>query len=237
MRQVADTPSIWDRPEPPERRAPSPLSRERIVRAAVTLADAEGLEAVSLRKVAGELDAGPMRLYRYIGTKDELLDLMVDAVYAEIPPPAGSGWRDVARSYAHGIRDAGLRHEWLADLLDGRPRFGPAAVTHGEATLAALRAAGLREIDTIMNTVSALSTYLRGVVRTEVGERRAERASGLDERAWQHAMAPHLLAMFATGDYPMMSEAMHDAEHRDATERFELGLGFLLDGIEKHLQG
>jgi len=233
---VTDSPSVWERPEPPERRALSPLSRERIVRAAVTLADAEGIEAVSLRKVAAVLDAGPMRLYRYIDTKDELLDLMVDAVYAEIPAPTGAGWRDVVRSFAQGTRDAALRHEWFADLLGDRPRLGPAALAHTEASLAALRAAGLDDIDTIMSTVEVLTVYLTGAVRAEVAERRAERATGLDEREWQMSMGPHIVAMFATGDYPVLAEAVHDARHRDAEAVFELGLDYLLDGIENRLR-
>ncbi|TCO33664.1 TetR family transcriptional regulator [Kribbella steppae] len=233
---MTDSPSVWERPEPPERRALSPLSRERIVRAAVTLADAEGIEAVSLRKVAAVLDAGPMRLYRYIDTKDELLDLMVDAVYDEIPRPTGSSWREVARSFAHGIRDAALRHEWFADLLGSRPRLGPAACAHGEASLAALRAAGLSDIDTMMSTIEVLTVYLTGAVRTEVAKRRAERASGLDQREWQASMAPHILRMFATGDYPILSEMVHDGRHRDAAEVFDLGLGYLLDGIGNSLK-
>ena len=84
---------VWERPEPPDRPVPASLSRERIVRAAIRLADADGLAAVSLRKVAAALDVGPMRLYGYITTKEELLELMVDAVYAEIRP-AGDGWRE-----------------------------------------------------------------------------------------------------------------------------------------------
>ncbi|MEI8409033.1 MULTISPECIES: TetR/AcrR family transcriptional regulator [unclassified Kribbella] len=233
---MADSPSVWERPEPPERRALSPLSRERIVRAAVTLADAEGIEAVSLRKVAAALDAGPMRLYRYIDTKDELLELMIDAVYAEIPAPTGSGWREVARSFAHGTRDAALRHEWFADLLGSRPHIGPAACARGDAALAALRAAGLGDIDLMMSTIEVLTVYLTGAVRSEVASRRAERASGLDDREWQHSMAPRLLRMLATGDYPVLAEMVHDGEHRDAAEVFELGLGYLLDGIENRLK-
>src|SRR3712207_4865231 len=77
---------VWERPEPPDRPVLAPLSLERLVRAAIRLADADGLEAVSLRKVAAALDVGPMRLYGYIATKEELLDLMVDSVYAEIRP-------------------------------------------------------------------------------------------------------------------------------------------------------
>src|SRR6202161_1557865 len=77
---------VWERAEPPDRPVLAPLSRERIVRAAIQLADADGLVAVSLRKVAAALDVGPLRLYGYIATKEELLDLMVNAVHAEIRP-------------------------------------------------------------------------------------------------------------------------------------------------------
>ena len=84
---------VWERPEPPDRPVLAPLSRERIVRAAIRLADADGLEAVSLRKVAAALDVGPMRLYGYIASKDELFDLMVDAVHAEIRRPEMVGER------------------------------------------------------------------------------------------------------------------------------------------------
>ena len=107
---------VWERPEPPDRPVPAPLSRKRIVRAAIRLADADGLDAVSLRKVAAALDVGPMRLYGYIATKEELLDLMVDAIHAEIRP-TGDGWREVLRSVAETTRKAVHQHEWLADLL------------------------------------------------------------------------------------------------------------------------
>src|SRR3954453_8864604 len=106
---------VWERPEPPDRPAPAPLSRERIVRAAIRLADADGLAAGARGKVAAVLDVGPMRLYGYIATKEELLDLMVDAVYAEIRP-AGDGWREVLCSLAESVRKATHRHEWLAAL-------------------------------------------------------------------------------------------------------------------------
>src|SRR5258707_15818308 len=106
---------VWERPEPPDRPMPAPLSRELIVQAAIQLADADGLVAVSLRKVAAVLDVGPMRLYGYIATKEELLDLMVNAVYAEIRP-TGDDWRRVLRSLAEATRQAAQQHEWLADL-------------------------------------------------------------------------------------------------------------------------
>jgi AcrR family transcriptional regulator len=233
---VSDSPLVWERPEPPERRAPSPLSRERIVQAALALADAEGLEAVSLRKVAGALDAGPMRLYRYVDTKQELLELMVDSVYGELPAPTGSSWADVLRSIANGIRDAALRHEWFADLLGGRPHFGPATLAHTERSLAALRAAGIDDVDTMMGVLEAVDLYLIGAVRKEITERRAERATGENEREWQHKTFPYMARMFATGHYPTLEEAVHDARHRSAAELFELGLGYLLEGMSHRLK-
>jgi len=233
---VADSPLVWERPEPPERRAPSPLSRERIVRAAITLADADGLESVSLRKVAGALDAGPMRLYRYVDTKEELLELMVDAVYGELPAPTGPTWADVLWSIANGIRDAALRHEWFADLLGGRPHFGPATLAHTESSLAALRTAGIDDLDTMMGVLEALDLYLIGAVRKEITERRAERATGQDEREWQAKTFPYLARAFAAGHYPTLEKVIHDARHRSAAEVFELGLGYLLDGMARRLQ-
>lgn len=234
---MSDSALVWERPEPPERPALSPLSRDRIVAAAVTLADAEGLEAVSIRKVAAALDAGPMRLYRYVDTKEELLDLMVDAVYAEIPAPAGPTWREAVRSAARGVRGAALAHEWFADLLGGRPRFGPAALAYANAQLAAIRSApGVPDIDTAMRIAEALALVLTGAVRKEVAERRAERASGQSERQWQAATGPYMERMLATGRYDTLAEAVRDASHLDAAEVFELGLDFLLDGIEANLK-
>lgn len=237
FRPVTDSPVLWERPEPSERRQPSPLSRERIVRAAIELADAADLDAVSLRKVAAALDAGPMRLYRYVDTKDELLELMVDAVYAELPKPAGETWDAVLRSIANGTRDAALRHEWFADLLGSRPRFGPATLAHTEASLGALRATGLGDLEALTGALEALSVYMVGAVRKEITERRAERTSGLDRHQFQHATGPYLTRMFATGKYPMLAEWVHDARHRKATEIFDLGLGYLIEGIRAQLPG
>ncbi|MGA6168277.1 TetR/AcrR family transcriptional regulator [Amycolatopsis magusensis] len=223
---------VWERPEPPERPVLAPLSRERIVRAAIQLADADGLEAVSLRKVAAALEVGPMRLYGYIATKDELLDLMVDAVYAEIRP-AGDDWRAVLRSLAGTTRQAVHRHEWLADLIGGRPQLGPHALARGEAVLSALD--GI-DVDLAMPLVTAVDSYVIGAVRREIAERRAERATGMDEKRWQAALGPYLERKFATGELPALATVVRDAVHLDADETFRLGLDLLLDGIEARLR-
>ncbi|EME56652.1 TetR/AcrR family transcriptional regulator [Amycolatopsis decaplanina] len=224
---------VWERPEPPSRPALAPLSRELIVRAAIRLADADGLDAVSLRKIATALDAGPMRLYGYIEGKDELLDLMVDAAHAEIRP-AGDDWREMLRSLADATRRAVHRHEWLADLLGGRPQLGPNALANAETVMAALGEVG---VDSVMPVVSAVNAYTIGAVRREIAERRAERATGMDERRWQATLGPYLERSFATGKLPALATVVRDAVHLNADETFRMGLDFLLDGIEARISG
>ncbi|GAA3822205.1 TetR/AcrR family transcriptional regulator C-terminal domain-containing protein [Amycolatopsis tucumanensis] len=222
---------VWERPEPPSRPAPAPLSRERIVEAAIRLADADGLDAVSLRKVAAELGVGPMRLYGYLETKEELLDLMVDAAQAEIRP-SGEGWREVLRSLAEATRQAVHRHEWLADLLGGRPQLGPNALARLEAVVAGLRGV---DADAVLPVVAAVDSYVIGAVRREIAERRAERASGMDKTQWQAASWPYLERAFATGRYPALAAFVRDGSRPDADATFRRGLDFLLDGIGAHL--
>ncbi|GAA1405581.1 TetR/AcrR family transcriptional regulator C-terminal domain-containing protein [Kitasatospora putterlickiae] len=224
---------VWERPEPPDRPAPAPLSRERIVRAAIGLADADGLEAVSLRKVAAVLGVGPMRLYGYIATKDELLDLMVDAVHAEIRP-VGESWREVLHSLADTTRQAAHRHEWFADLIGGRPHLGPHTLAGGEAVAAAMSDVDLA---TAVPAIAAVNAYVIGAVRREITERRAERTSGMDKTQWQATFGPYLRRAFATGRYPALATVVHDGPHLDADETFRTGLGYLLDGIEARVSG
>lgn len=224
--------SVWDRPEPPTR--PVPLDRERIVAAAVALADEGGLEAVSLRKVAARLNAGPMRLYGYISTKEELFDLMVDEVHAEILPEERPGdWREALSVLAHRTRGTALRHEWLADLLGGRPTLGPNALAVTEATLAPL--VRLADIDTVMRAVETVSAYVTGAVRREIAHLRAERATGLSEHEWQRASGPHVTNMLATGRFPALAKAVHDGTDVDAETSFTTGLDWVLDAVSAHL--
>jgi AcrR family transcriptional regulator len=222
---------VWERPEPPVRPALAPLSRERIVRAAIRLADADGLAAVSLRKVAAALDAGPMRLYGYIATKEELLELMLDAVHAEIRP-AGDNWRDVLRSLAEATRQAAHQHEWFADLIGGRPQLGPNTLASGEAVVAAMSGV---HVDTIVPVIAAVNAYVIGAVRREIAERRAERATGTDMKQFQAAFGPYLERTFATGRFPALATVVRDGPHLNADQTFRTGLGFLLDGIEARI--
>lgn len=230
---------IWDRPEPPSRPTLAPLSRELIVRAAIALADADGLTAVSLRKVAAELDAGPMRLYGYLSTKEELLDLMVDAVYAEILPvgPVRGDWRAVLRSSAQRTRAAALRHEWFVDLLGGRPQVGPHALAHLEATLSALDGApGFGHIDTVLAATHAVQSYVVGALRGEITERRTERRTHTTEAQWQAATAPYLLRMLESGRFPAVAKVVREATHAGSDTSFGAGLDYVLDGIAARLE-
>ncbi|MFD0689826.1 TetR/AcrR family transcriptional regulator [Actinomadura fibrosa] len=228
--------TVWDRPEPPA--PPAPLDRERIVAAAVALADEGGLEAVSLRKVAARLDVGPMRLYGYISTKEELFDLMVDEVHAEILPEVlpgerAGGWREALRDRAHRTRRAVHRHEWLADLLGGRPALGPNALAVTESTLAALD--GLADVDTVLRAVETVSAYVTGAIRREVAHLRAERATGLSDRDWQRASGPYVVRMLATGRFPALARAVHDGTEVDAETTFATGLEWVLDAVAARL--
>ncbi|MFF7286091.1 TetR/AcrR family transcriptional regulator [Streptomyces griseorubiginosus] len=224
--------TVWDRPEPPPR--PVPLDRERIVAAAVALADEGGLEAVSLRKVAARLNAGPMRLYGFIATKEELFDLMMDEVQAEIlPDEPPAHWREALSGLAHRTRRAALRHEWLADLLGGRPSPGPNGLAVTESTLAALD--GLADVDTVMRAVETVGSYSTGAIRREIANLRAERATGLSKREWQRAHGPHLTKMLATGRFPALSKAVYDGTHVDAETSFTTGLEWVLDAVAAKL--
>ena len=233
----AEALSLWERPEPASRPAPAPLSRDAIVHAAIAIADAEGLASVSLRRVAAALDAGPMRLYGYMSTKEALLELMVDAVYGEMPLTglALGDWRASLRSIALVTRQAAIRHPWFVDLLGGRPHQGPNALAYLEASLAVCDASGFGDIDAVMQAVRTLNAYVIGAVRSEASERRAERESGLTKPEWQAATAAYIYRMIASGRFPTIAKVVQDATHPPADVVFDRGLDSVLEGIAAKL--
>ncbi|WP_236030919.1 TetR/AcrR family transcriptional regulator C-terminal domain-containing protein [Paractinoplanes lichenicola] len=224
---------VWERPEPQPRAAPVPLSRAKIAATAVHLADSQGLDGLSIRKIAKELGVGPMRLYDYVTNRSELLDLMVDAVYAEIAEAAPqSEWRAAVLAVVHRTRAAALDHEWFADLLGARPHLGPHALAVGESTAAALsQAPGLHDVDALQRALGVLNAFLVGALRAEITERQVARATGTDESEWQSALGPYLTRMLETGRYPTVSRLVHDGAHLDAAETFHHNLTTILDGI------
>jgi AcrR family transcriptional regulator len=224
---------VWERPEPQPRAAPVPLSRAKIAATAIRLADAHGLDGLSVRKIAKELGVGPMRLYDYVVNKAELLDLMVDAVYARIAEAGRqSEWRATVLAVAHATRAAALDHEWFSDLLGGRPHLGPHALAVGESTAAALsQAPGIHGIDDLQRALGALNGFIIGALRREITERRTARATGTDEPAFQAGLGPYLTRMLKTGRYPTVARLVIEGAHLNAEETFHHNLTTVLDGI------
>lgn len=225
---------VWERTEPAQRPAPGPLSRERIVRAAITIADKEGLGEVSLRKVAAKLNAGPMRLYTYTSTKDGLLELMVDAIYAEI---AGKGvergdWRKTLWSIAEHTRHAAKKHPWFIDLLGRRPHLGPNALDHYEQALAALsNDRAFERIDDALQAYATVNAYVVGAIKTEAASLRAERESGMNESDFRAASWPYLQRVIESGRFPMIAKVVSDATHPSSDVSFARGLECVIAGI------
>jgi AcrR family transcriptional regulator len=229
---------VWERAEPAERPAPGPLSRERIVVAAIALADKQGLSEVSLRKVAAKLQAGPMRLYTYTSTKDGLLELMVDAVYGEIASKKleRGDCRRTLRSIAERMRRAAKKHPWFVDLLGRRPPLGPHALAHYEESLAALsEERGLENIDDALLAYGTLNAYVVGAIKTEAASLRAEHETGLNESAWQAATWPYLQRVIASGRFPTIEKVVREATHPASDVTFERGLECVIDGILANL--
>jgi AcrR family transcriptional regulator len=157
------TPGIWARPEPGARQ--SRFSREQIAAAAIAIADAEGFDAVSMRRIASSLGAGTMSLYRYIQTKAELLELLDDALLAEalVPGELPAGWRDALSMIARHIRRAHLNHPWAIGVLQhpAADRAGPAALRHAGQQRQALASAPLSAAQKL-DVVAIVSDYVTG---------------------------------------------------------------------------
>ena len=214
------------------------LSREEIIDAAIAIADAEGAEALSMRRIAQVLRAGTMSLYWHVPGKERLLELMRDMLMAEVEVPEPSGdWRADLRATAVSMRGMLSRHRWLMDFVGARPPLGPTTLLTLEAQLATLAVLDL-DAHTDFDILTALNTYVSGAVQRETQELRsfeADRALQTEAgdfeplmRAWRDRLAgtglfPHVVEFMETGVDP---DAIETMEHR-----FEFGLDCLLDGI------
>jgi AcrR family transcriptional regulator len=220
---------VWARERPqPSRRAPTV---EQIVARAVAIADAEGLAAVTMRRVAAELRSGTASLYRYVTNRDELLDLMVDAVQGEGDPPALTGdWRTDLTAVARRQRAAFLRHPWLSGELTGRPSLGPNSMRQADAALGA--AFELTPDATLaLNVVGTVMAYVLGAVASELADLQAQRRTGLTEVQWQASVGPYVRRLIDSGEYPHLARRLYEADDDIAPEeRFEFGLARVLDG-------
>jgi len=206
------------------------LSRAAVIAAAVDLADEIGVEPLTLRKLAAHLGVQPMSIYHHVANKDEILDGMVDAVFAEIemPPPA-TPWREAMRVRATSARDALRRHPWAAGMLDSRTSPGPANLGHHDAVLACLRHNGF-SVAMTAHAYAVLDAFIYGFALQE----RSLPGGGGEELA---DFADELMAGFGA-EYPHLAEftAAHVAQPGYVFgDEFPFGLELILDGLERAL--
>ncbi|MFJ6662751.1 TetR/AcrR family transcriptional regulator C-terminal domain-containing protein [Streptomyces sp. NPDC091383] len=213
--------------------APSALTLDRIVTAAVAVADAEGLAAVSMRRVAAELDVATMSLYRHVADKDDLLTRMMETVLARHPLPADppQDWRAAIELAARRLWDQFRRHPWLAPALSvTRPQMVTSALPYSEWMLRVLHSRGL-DLHTAFTAHLMLLNYARGIAVNLESEREAEAYSGLDSEQWMDTQEAALLDILSTGRFPALSRLAAAGYDLDLDALFEFGLQRLLDGV------
>jgi AcrR family transcriptional regulator len=222
------------------------LSRDQIVRTAIAVADTEGPDAISMRRIARELNAGAMSLYWHVSSKQELLDLMLDAIQGEMAVPVQSGdLRADLRAMAYGWRQSLCRHRWVMPFMGGRPPTGPKALRNIERALALFTPRQLGSA-TMMTVLMSVQTYVMGAVLREQQEERnqqdqdlAQERYGLTAEEMHKIVGEYLGRVKESGLYPNLTAMMDAGVDPDALEtqdeRFEFGLDCLLDGIVARL--
>jgi AcrR family transcriptional regulator len=206
-----------------------PLTPELILRTALRIADQGGLESLSMRKLGQELGVEAMAIYYHFANKDELLDGIVDLVWAEIEVPiAGDEWRGAMRRRAISVHDVLARHRWAIGLMESRRPPGPANLHHHDAVIGNLRAAGF-QMALVAHAYSLLDGYIYGYALTKMNLP----FDALDDIT---EMARSMLEPFPEGEYPNMVAFI--TEHAmqpgyDFANEFEWGLDVVLDGLER----
>jgi AcrR family transcriptional regulator len=205
------------------------LSRERVLQAAVAHADADGLEALTMRTLAVMLQVAPMALYRHVANKDDLIDAMVDVVFSEIGVPAGGGdWKTAMRRRAISVRDALSRHPWAIGLMESRRTPGPANLRHHDAVIGRLRAAGF-DVEGAAHVYSLLDSYIYGFALTKMNLP-FETSEEVGE------VAESMLQPYPANEYPNLVEFLSEHVMKpgyDYGDEFEYGLDVILDGLER----
>ncbi|HTR75720.1 MAG TPA: TetR/AcrR family transcriptional regulator C-terminal domain-containing protein [Solirubrobacterales bacterium] len=228
--------TIWARDDKAAT-GPQPLSREAIVKAAIEIADTEGLEAVSIRRLATKLDARPMSLYSHIEKKGDLIDLMVDEVMggALLPGPLPDDWRVGLRQIARRTRESTRAHPWMIAAAFRRPFLGPNALSHIDQSLAAVASLPMTP-ERKRSVLLAVDTYTLGFVRWEVLSRKRDDSScaGIpDDGLTTAEIDAYIKQQVATGKYPHLAElAGKKLSFGVKADKFEVGLDWLLAGIE-----
>ncbi|KIF78818.1 TetR family transcriptional regulator [Streptomyces sp. 150FB] len=239
-KQQEPFPSVWTRPQRQRREQPA-LSRNQIVAVALQLLDADGIGALSMRKLGSRLNAGATSMYSHVANKDELIELVVDEVYGEVDVPAPGDpaqWRSNAVHCARSLRSALLRHPWIVSVLGeaGVAYLGPNLMRVTEGLIAVFERAGfsLEEADKAVNTVVA---YVIGISIGEAAWLTTLARSGRSEEEWLRQLWP--AAELAVRAHPRLRE-LYTAQRdqppaADRDDSFEDGLACVLDGLEFRL--
>jgi AcrR family transcriptional regulator len=212
----------------PARPARAPLSAERVLQAAVRLADRSGMESFTIRRLADELGVRPMSIYHHLPNKDAIVDGMVDTVFAEITlPPGDLEWRDAIRVRCRSAREVLLRHPWAPPLMESRTTPGPATLRHHDSVLACLRRGGL-SFDLMAHAGAVLDSFVYGFTMQETNL-----PFGGTEQIGE--LAETIMEAMPAGEYPHMVE--FTVEHvlqpgYSFGRSFDFGLDLLLDGLE-----
>jgi AcrR family transcriptional regulator len=227
---------LWGK-QPSGKRGPRPkLALADVVRTAIGITDSAGLGALTTRRVADELGISPMSLYTYVPGKDELLDLMLDAIYGELAPLRGRTWRARLANVAHQNWELALRHPWMLEVATHRPVLGPNVFAKYDRELAALSGLGLTEIE-MDRTLTLILDYVSGAVRGAARERWVKERTGKSDSEWWHEVRPFLEQVFPhdVDAYPVASRVgpvVGEAYGvHDPAGAFAFGLERLLDGL------
>ncbi|MGP4102854.1 TetR/AcrR family transcriptional regulator [Nonomuraea sp. KM90] len=225
--------NIWMRPERPAYGPKPTYSRAQITEAAIRIADTEGLEAATMRRIAAEIGAGAMSLYRYVPSRDNLIELMADRLQGEIDVegmPSGD-WRADLTRYADGLRAMWLRHPWIATVQRSLPSFGPNQLRLIERLMGVLDP--FVSIDENLGLIAMLNGYIEGTVREENSSAMEFRRSGLSESEWMARSYPYIDQLVKSGEYPIFTKIVMEARqpHLSRDDQFRYGLQRVLDCI------
>jgi AcrR family transcriptional regulator len=208
------------------------LNRDRVLRAAVELADSDGIESLTMRKLGVALGVEAMSLYNHVANKVDLLDGMIDCVFEEIELPTdGPDWKSAMHRRAISAREVLSRHRWATGLMESRTTPGPATLRHHDSVIGVLRAAGF-SIEMVAHAYAVLDSYIYGFALQEPN-------LPIDTAQSTAKLAQTIMARFASGEYPHLTELT--VEHvlqpgYDYGNEFEYGLTLILDGLERALQ-
>ncbi|MFD3912155.1 TetR/AcrR family transcriptional regulator [Streptomyces sp. NPDC058603] len=212
-------------PRPPR----ETLTRQRVLRAAVELADIGGLETLSMRKLGEAVGVEAMSLYNHVANKEDLLDGMIDLVFGEVElPTPGDEWRQAMRQRAMSMRHVLSRHRWAIGLMESRSHPGPATLRHHDAVLGCLRQGGL-SLALTAHAVSALDSFIYGFALQE-------KALPFDTRDGTAELAESIMGGFGDGEYPYLTEIATAHVMRPGYaygDEFEFGLDLILDGLRQ----